>query len=176
MQCCFTQFAKEGPGKKHGFARNSENWQVVDMQGDAASSGWPATTLRLVGHGNEDADWPNSFVLDMTLTLGEESLRQTMKVTNTNPSGEAFSFTTALHTYFAVGDASKTHLTGVKGLTYHTANEAKTGSFEEDRELATMAELTDRIYYSAPGKICAVLTYLYIYIMHATPRHGLGDG
>jgi glucose-6-phosphate 1-epimerase len=140
---CFPQFATDGPGKKHGFARNSEKWTVLNMQADNTS-----TTLRLIGDGTEDEKWPNAFVLDITLTLGAHSLQQSMKVTNTN--AEAFSFTTALHTYFAVANARQTYLQGANGLSYLTTNEAKPGTFTEDRDKATMSEMTDRIYYDAP--------------------------
>jgi D-hexose-6-phosphate mutarotase len=110
---------------------------------------------------------PNSFVLDMTLALGANSLRQGLKVTNTNPSAAEFSFTTALHTYFAVGDARKTYLQGANGLTYLTANEAKSGTFVEDRDQATMAEMTDRIYYDAPGTRTNVYTQVCSSVLHA---------
>ena len=124
---CFPQFATDGPGKKHGFARNSEKWTVLNMQADNTR-----TTLRLIGDGTEDEKWPNAFVLDITLTLGAHSLQQSMKVTNTN--AEAFSFTTALHTYFAVANARQTYLQGANGLSYLTTNEAKPGTFTEDRD------------------------------------------
>ena len=42
-----------GPGKKHGFARNSDKWEVVDMQGSSS----PTVTLRLIGDGTEDEKW-----------------------------------------------------------------------------------------------------------------------
>ena len=67
-----------------------------------------------------------------------------MNVTNTGQND--MTFTCLLHAYFTVGDIKKTSLTGFKGCSYVTENEATPGTFTDDREVATIECETDRIY------------------------------
>ena len=58
-----------------------------------------------------------------------------------------------LHTYLAVGDIRKAFVQGFNGATYVTDNEATKGTFTDDRQMATIAAETDRIYFKCPGDL-----------------------
>jgi len=78
---------------QHGFARNRA-WQVVSAQPHQL-------VLRI-----EDApEWPWPFVLELTYTVGERSLRIDQRVTNTG--SEPMPFGLGFHPYFLVPDADK---------------------------------------------------------------------
>jgi glucose-6-phosphate 1-epimerase len=141
---CFPQFGSYGPGGKHGFARNSENWTVGATYPDSA-------TLELVGDGTEDPKWPHKFKLSLTVTLGPFSLQMAMGVENTGRS--EMSFTCLLHTYFRVSDITKAYVTGFQDETYVTDNEAEKGTFTDNREKAIVEAETDRIYFNCPDRL-----------------------
>ena len=94
----FPQFAAEGPGPRHGFARNA-TWRVVESptRHDAA-----VAALRLVPDAATTAAWPNAFELELTLALGAHWLELALLVRN--PGGTPWTFAAALHTYLAVDD------------------------------------------------------------------------
>lgn len=63
------------------------------------------------------ADWPHRFRLEYTVVLGPRTLRTALHVANRNDA-DAFTFTTALHTYFAVRRIEDVRVVGLHGLRY----------------------------------------------------------
>lgn len=111
---CFPQF---GPGaiQQHGFARNLD-WTVGDSEN---VEGNPVVTLELKDDTYSRAMWDFSFHALYKVTLNAKSLSTELKVKNTD--NKAFSFNTALHTYFraSVSGASVKGLKGCKTLNKH---------------------------------------------------------
>ena len=65
------------------------------------------------------AEWPHTFVLAYTVTLAARALRTALAVTHRGAATDApFSFTAALHTYFAVERIGDVRVTGLHGLRY----------------------------------------------------------
>jgi glucose-6-phosphate 1-epimerase len=97
----FPQFAERGAGMRHGFARVS-HWRVEDSgtDGDKAYATF-ALTPRDLAPAFVQA-WPHAFELRLTVALSGSSLSLTLEVRNRG--AEAFSFSSALHSYLLVDD------------------------------------------------------------------------
>lgn len=96
----------------HGFARRSL-WRV---RGATAVS--PAETqLRLGLQDNEETRllWPHAFDLDLTVTVGA-ALHLSLRTQNKGP--EAFTFTSALHSYFTVSTVTAVSIAGLEDAAY----------------------------------------------------------
>ena len=106
---CWPYFGREGQSPEvpqHGFARNTQ-WILTDSRIDAEGE----ATIELALP--QKAGVP--LRLTQTLRIGDE-LHQSL--TTHNVGVASVSFTQALHTYFRVGDAERTHVDGLEGLTY----------------------------------------------------------
>jgi glucose-6-phosphate 1-epimerase len=138
----FPQFGK-GELPSHGFAR-TKRWKVVREQ--VRQDGPIAVGLRLQSDGSTESIWPHPFALELDVELSE-TLLMVLKVINTG--SQPFSFNSALHTYFAVGDLSKCALTGLRGVSYvdFLADRAR---LQEDAAELQIHEPTDRAYVRSP--------------------------
>lgn len=151
---CFPQFGNQGPLKKnHGFARTSV-WDVSDSksspqtQNDSSSV---SVTFTLGSTHTSQQLWPNDFLMEYTVTLSPSVLRITWGVYNRNVS-ESFTFTGALHTYFAVPSIASAGVTGLQGLTY--VDKAREGKeFKETKDVVCIPAFVDRVYASAPDSL-----------------------
>ena len=139
----FPQFAQRGPLPKHGFARVLP-WRWVDPHGDATRA-----TLELVDTEETRALWPYPFRARLSVELGERSLSQRLSVENTGT--EELSFTTALHSYFAVGELSGAAVEGLAGTAYEEGS-ARGRAPETEGGLGISGEL-DRVYLDAPAEL-----------------------
>ena len=135
----FPQFANTGPLPKHGFARNME-WTVVDHAESRAR-------FQLVSSAATMAIWPYAFVAEIDVRVGGDTLDVALDVQNT--STETFSFTAALHTYFAVRDIGEVSVRGLQG---HRYREAGTDGVQESEPLRIDGEV-DRIYFDVKHPI-----------------------
>ena len=112
---CFPWFNRhpEFPdAPQHGFARISP-WSVIDA---AEEGGEVSITLRLTDSPATRASiWPHRFEATYTVTFGA-SLRLSLEVANTDAA--EFRFEEALHTYFAIGDARRTVVSGLEGAEF----------------------------------------------------------
>lgn len=106
---CWPYFGRQGQAAtvpQHGFARNSM-WALQDAQTDSQGD----VTLQLA----LPMSTASGLRLTQTLHVGEV-LRQSL---TTEHTGDATAtFTQALHSYFKVGDATRVHITGLRGLRY----------------------------------------------------------
>ncbi|KAL5099462.1 hypothetical protein RYX36_003789 [Vicia faba] len=144
---CFPQF---GPGaiQQHGFARNLD-WTVGDSEN---LEGNPVVTLELKDDSYSRAMWDFSFHALYKITLNAKSLSTELKVKNTD--NKAFSFNTALHTYFraSVTGASVKGLKGCKTLNKHPdPNNPVEGS--EERDVVTFPGFVDCVYLDASNEL-----------------------
>ncbi|KAL1316444.1 hypothetical protein HN51_068635 [Arachis hypogaea] len=144
---CFPQF---GPGsiQQHGFARNMD-WTVADSEN---VEGDPAVTLELKDDSYSRAMWDFGFHALFKVTLNSKSLSTELKVKNTD--NKAFSFTTALHTYFSasVSGASVKGLKGCKTLNKDPDPKNPVEGTEE-RDVVTFPAFVDCIYLGAPDEL-----------------------
>lgn len=126
---CFPWF---GPHKtdtekpQHGFARLMY-WEVAATSTNAASE--TVVTLQLTSSEDTKAFWAYDFIALLTVVVGKK-LTATLKVTNT--SGEPFSYTCALHSYFSLSAIESITIEGLKGLTYYNQLTGENGVQEEE--------------------------------------------
>ena len=108
----FPQFSERGPLPKHGFAR-VHAWEVEEQGTDSRGAAY--ARLSLADSPATRALWPHRFNADLRVEL-DDALTMTLRITNAGD--EAFSFTTALHTYFRVGDVTAVAVEGLEGSSY----------------------------------------------------------
>lgn len=142
----FPQFGG-GSLPQHGFARVSE-WEptltAVEDNGDVEA------VFHLEDNSHTRDVWPHAFRLELGVLLAERAL--TLRMTVENPGREPFSFTEALHTYFAVADIRRTAVRGLQGTTY--LDTLRDNLREVDiQEAIRFNEEIDRIYLTAPNII-----------------------
>lgn len=140
----FPQFAAEGPLPKHGFARSACWTPVEDRDSDARA------VLRLDPALATHPLWPYRYDGELVIELQARSLSIRLRVRNTG--SDAFAFTAALHSYFAVDDIATATVRGLQGLRYRDS--ADDGTLVEDNAAALRCEgEIDRIYFDAPAVI-----------------------
>jgi glucose-6-phosphate 1-epimerase len=141
----FPQFGN-GALPKHGLARTRQ-WKIVREQIGASEA--VSVTLRLNSDDETERVWPHPFTLELEVIL-TEVLLLSLRVVNTGRA--TFSFTSALHNYFRVQDASNLTIRGLQGLEYSDfLRERKT--FTETRERVSITAHVDRAYRDSPETI-----------------------
>jgi glucose-6-phosphate 1-epimerase len=136
----FPQFAT-GPLPKHGFLR-TRRWALAEHFGSSAK-------FRITDDDQTRAIWPYPFVAELAVSLAD-TLTVSLTITNTGES--PFSFTAALHNYFAVTDVQASEVRGLSGLTYVDKTAAGARRVQEAGELRMTGEV-DRIYASGPRQV-----------------------
>lgn len=113
---CFPQFAKNGPLKQHGFARNMTWSPDPSFNTDGKNV---AQFVLTDTEATRASQWPHMFqlALRVELSLDGNSLTVTMNVKNANTNDQAFTFTTALHSYFTC-EAESVILSDYDGVSY----------------------------------------------------------
>ena len=119
----FPQFAGRGPLPKHGFARDRA-WLLTCTTVD----GEAAVNAELSDDADTRALWPHRFTLTLQLRASGPRLSLNLTVRNDDEPDnepddepddaephEPFTFTAALHTYFAVVDAAAATVAGLQG-------------------------------------------------------------
>lgn len=142
----FPQFSGFGNGPRHGFVRNSD-WQLLEAPIQADGK----TTCRFGFQSTEEtlAQWPYRFSVEFIIELMDRQLNMRLRVINQDT--QAFRFTAALHTYFAVSDIRTVQLHGLEGVRYWDNNGS---SYQEDRFMFNASPLTfpdaiDRVFFNA---------------------------
>ncbi len=139
---CFPQFSDRGNLVKHGFARNLP-WRVNQHVGGTL-------TLTLHDDAASRAQWPHAFEAGLTVRIGPGSLEVALTVANTG--AEAFSFSTALHTYLRVDDIRRVQLLGLQGVRYQDATDNCAVKTQQEAQLAIPGEV-DRVYMNPPATL-----------------------
>lgn len=141
----FPQFSGFGPGQRHGFARNVE-WQLEDESATSAQE----SVCRFILQADDKslAIWPHRFRAELMPLLSESQLKMTLTIHNIDD--KPFSFTAALHTYFAVTDLYRVQLRGLKGLSYWDNNGS---DFQRDRfifvqDTLEFPDAIDRVFFA----------------------------
>jgi glucose-6-phosphate 1-epimerase len=141
----FPQFSGFGAGQRHGFARNIE-WQLANEPSE--QNGESRCKLILKSSDSTLALWPHRFRAEFIPSLTAQQLTMTLAIQNTDSA--PFTFTTALHTYFAVSDIHKVALQGLSGVSYWDNNGsdfARDRFVQNDDQLA-FPDAIDRVYFS----------------------------
>mmetsp|Transcript_41627 Transcript_41627/g.102410 ORF Transcript_41627/g.102410 Transcript_41627/m.102410 type:complete len:229 (-) Transcript_41627:79-765(-) len=104
------------------------------------------------------AVWPHAFRVRYEVRVSCASATTAevtcaLDVTNRNADDTDFTFTTALHTYFAVSDVRDVRVVGLRGTTYRDKLRDYERVDERADELA-LSGATDRVYERAFGARC----------------------
>lgn len=139
---CFPWFgphASDSAMPQHGFARTSM-WEVTEV--DTLEKGETYVSMQLKSSEETKAYWPHDFVAEMTFVIGD-SVSVTLKVTN--PSDEAVSYTSALHTYFNLSAIENIKIAGLANT--HYENQLDGNRYVQEEELLEISEATTRHYF-----------------------------
>ncbi|XP_019444772.1 PREDICTED: putative glucose-6-phosphate 1-epimerase [Lupinus angustifolius] len=144
---CFPQFGP-GPIQQHGFGRNLD-WTVIDSEN---VDGNPVVTLELKDEPYTRAIWDFSFHALYKVSLDAKSLSTELKIKNTD--NKAFSFSTALHTYFraSVSGASVKGLKGSKTLN-KDPDPKNPVEGQEERDVVSFPGFVDCVYLNASNEL-----------------------
>ncbi|WVZ12851.1 hypothetical protein V8G54_017381 [Vigna mungo] len=134
--------------QQHGFARNMD-WTLVDSENAEVS---PVVTLELKDAPYSRAMWDFSFHALFKVTLNAKSLSTELTVKNTD--SKAFSFSTALHTYFRAS-ASDASVKGLKGCKTLNKDPDPKNPVEgrEERDVVTFPGFVDCVYLDASSEL-----------------------
>ncbi len=109
---CLPWFGPRDGSPAHGFARNRA-WQVAAVEQTA--DGRVRASFALRSDPETRALWPHDFAARLTCTVGA-TLEVALEMENTGAA--PFTFSEALHTYFAVSDAREARVEGLDGALY----------------------------------------------------------
>lgn len=134
---CWPQFgtfrtAKNSPGLKHGFVRQSTLWKVDEKDADYV-------ILHLVPDDEMLKKWPGKWEVLYTVSLHSRTLRLKMEVIN--KGDEELEFTGCLHTYFCCKACDQCSVEGLKGETYDSPiGDSFSGAKVEDRDSVNICD------------------------------------
>ena len=142
----FPQFGMTGSLAQHGFARVTP-WEFVgaEVAGERA-----AATFRLRDTEDSRRLWAGAFLAELTVALGGNQLAVALAITNTGAA--PFTFTSALHTYFAVTDLAATAVEGLAGVRYRDAAAGNTEKQQTALQVVFTEEV-NRVYFDAPAEL-----------------------
>ena len=142
----FPQFAERGSLPKHGLVRDAM-WAVEKTE--KLDSGHVRMVLEIRDNDRLRKLWPWAFEVRLEVLLGA-SLKMTLTVANVHTLPMAF--TCAFHTYFRVGDITRTAVENLKGCDYIDSAKGCRRGVDEAGSVRFAAE-TDRIYLAAPDEL-----------------------
>lgn len=143
----FPQFGARGTGMRHGFARVA-TWQL-ESNGDADGAAWAQFILQHTDLPDAiPTTWPWAFTLRLRVAVQGLSLELQLSVHNTGE--QAFPFSAALHSYFAIDQLGEARIGGLQRVRY--SDETPQDALQAE-ELLQFADKLDRIYYQLPGAL-----------------------
>ncbi|KAB8054875.1 D-hexose-6-phosphate mutarotase [Janthinobacterium rivuli] len=143
----FPQFGARGTGMRHGFARVA-TWQL-ESTGDTDGAAWAQFSLTQADLPEAiAASWPWAFTLRLRVAVQGQSLELSLSVHNTGE--QAFPFSAALHSYFAIDQLSEARIGGLQRVRY--SDETPQDALQAE-EVLQFADKLDRIYYQLPGAL-----------------------
>ena len=143
----FPQFGARGTGMRHGFARVA-TWQL-ESTGEADGAAWAQFALTQADlPAAIAATWPWAFTLRLRVAVKAQALELRLSVHNTG--GQAFPFSAALHSYFAIDQLSEARVGGLQRVRY--SDETPQDALQAE-EFLQFDDKLDRIYYQLPGAL-----------------------
>lgn len=140
---CFPQFANYGDLPKHGLLR-TRHWEVRSQR---CGKDFAMLVLGIESDDDSLNYWPYPFNVEVAIGLEAGRLDIELEVNNTGD--EAFSFSTALHTYLRVAEAEEAAVQGLQNLAYVDRLAADTLNLERST-LVQIDDEVDRIYQKPP--------------------------
>jgi glucose-6-phosphate 1-epimerase len=148
---CFPQF---GPGaiQQHGFARNLM-WKLLE---EPSENG--VCVLELTDNEETRKMWPFTFRAEYRVELLEERLKTTLMIQNpvkASSTPAEFFFTSALHSYFGVGNVATCKIAGeLKGSEKLDKTEDPPKTSKATADTITISKFTEEIYKNVlPGQV-----------------------
>lgn len=143
----FGSHASDASKASHGVARTTA-WQPVDLEPEEIVADTVQSKFELLPGVNSHPDVDGKFETTLLVTLGEAL---TVSLTTMNSGEWPFSYSVALHSYFAVGDVRQIKLTGLDRRAYidqldDNQRKIQFGSITIDQEV-------DRIYVDTPDTV-----------------------
>ncbi|AQR71153.1 D-hexose-6-phosphate mutarotase [Janthinobacterium sp. LM6] len=143
----FPQFGARGTGMRHGFARVA-TWQL-ESTGEADGAAWAQFALTQADLPEAiAATWPWAFTLRLRVAVKAQTLELNLSVHNTGE--QAFPFSAALHSYFAIDQLSEARIGGLQRVRY--SDETPQDALQAE-EVLQFSDKLDRIYYQLPGAL-----------------------
>ena len=143
----FPQFSERGSGMRHGFARVS-NWRLAGSGVDDMAS---FVEFALDSGDRLGAAWPHEFGLVFRVSVCAGTLDLSLRVRNTGQF--PFSFSSALHTYFAVDDIASAEVGGLQHLRFSDQTLPGAPSGQQEEAWLTCSRTLDRIYWNSPARL-----------------------
>lgn len=125
----------------HGWVRNQQ-WDLLDTEDSEQG-----TRLILSPKNFNGPGFKGEASLKLVVLVGQ---KMSIELITENIGKDSFSYTCALHTYFAVDEISSTELVGLEGLYKDKTRDWQ--SFETS-EKYTFSEETDRVHLSTPESL-----------------------
>jgi glucose-6-phosphate 1-epimerase len=144
---CFPWFgnkAGDPQAPAHGFVR-SKTWTLESI---AQTDAGVVVSIATGSDAETKGRWPFDARLVLRATFGA-SLQVALVATNTGTA--PFTFEEALHTYYAIGDATTVRIAGLDGVRYLDKVDAGRERLQEG-DIAIAAE-TDRVYLNTAGAV-----------------------
>ncbi len=138
----FPQFAEQGTGQRHGFARTSE-WQVEEVGIGENGSAFAEFVLLTQNLSPEIAA---AYPCRLRWRVSVQGQKLDMQCQVDNLGTQVVSFACALHTYFAVDDVATTQVLGLQDLSYIEMGQA---GWQSEAALH-IPEKIDRQYLQVP--------------------------
>lgn len=141
----FPQFADDGPGPRHGFARTSV-WQPIEAP---PGQGIACVRLRLEDAPATQSVWPHAFVLEQTVSLDVTRLDVELTVRNTDD--HAWSFSAALHSYWRIEAGHRVQVDALADVPFRDRSES--GCRSPVRGPLSTEDEIERLYRNAPSEV-----------------------
>ena len=138
----------EGRGRPaHGFVR-AMPWSILET--GVREDGAVRVLLGIADDADTRAQWPHAFNLLVEVLVGA-TLR--VEMVTRNPEDRPFHITQALHTYFAVGDATQARVVGLEGCRYIDKARDGNDAVITQEGPVTVAREVNRIYQGVPARL-----------------------
>ncbi len=145
----FPQFSTRGDGMRHGFARISE-WRLED-KGGTRNMTFAEFSLSDADLADDIARRRYPFELRFKVTLQADTLSLSFKVNNTGKL--PFSFSSALHSYWAVHDLEKMTIDGLQKTRFSDYTTDLMQSGVQSEATLRCRDKIDRIYHHIGGDV-----------------------
>ena len=129
----------------HGYVRDRD-WQLDNIT--IIDNNNTRLSFSLDTQENPHPSWPHHCQLQLDMTISD---RLTMAFTVSNLSHSTFAYSSALHTYYAIGDINHTQLVGLQSKDY--INCLDNWSVHNDASPVTINSEVDRIYHGTSEAI-----------------------
>lgn len=146
----FPQFAEQGNGRRHGFARIA-SWQLLDVGLTADGAATACWRLQGLFDAPAGAGPVGSYCLTFDVRLAADTIEFSLNIGN--PSATTWECNAALHTYLKVDDLATSTIEGLRAAPY--VDQSASGELvivQPAAQLCFDAEV-DRIYPQAPSAV-----------------------